>query len=63
MNYKNMNKEQKKFKEVIKKRRTRALRKKHPRVRGVWVEVKPPVLQITAKKSWWDRIKEWLKRK
>ena len=57
------NKEQKQFKKAIKHRRTRALRKKHPRVKGVWVEVPKPQIMIDAEKSWWQKIIQWLKRK
>ena len=64
-----MNKEQKKFKEVIKKRKKRVMRLKRgkPPVHK-WVEmptqVQAPSFWVAPEKlSWWDKLKLWLKRK
>lgn len=58
------NKEQKKFKEVIKKRRTRALRKLHPRPKFKWTKIEEFIR--LENKNWFnrliDRIKLWLKK-
>ena len=64
-----MNTEQKKFKDVIKKRRTRALRKLHPREKYKWTKIEvpqPEALMRLEYKSWFtrliDKIKLWLKK-